>query len=133
MHKMADIVAARHAALRLTRFEALEGFLLLVRHKDRLAAEFDTVRLRVSPTARGAFENVATFELRGNAEPGFAVPGQTRGICEPWQWLAQDGFGACIYAGAGVAATSVTARSCLGIGIPSFFSRSANSPAIFVR
>src|SRR5208282_4393468 len=53
--------------------------------------------------------------------PGFAVSGQTRGICGLYQWLAEDGFRACVYAAAGVSATSVTARSCLGVDIPSFF------------
>ena len=53
---LADIVATRDAALRLARVEALAGLLLLVRGEDRLAAEFDAVRLRVSLAASGAFE-----------------------------------------------------------------------------
>ena len=67
------------------------------------------------------------------AEPGFAVTGHTREIRKAWQGVTRDGFWACVYAEAGVSAASVTASSCLGIGIPSFFSSSANSPAIFVR
>jgi len=51
---LADIVAARHAALRLARVEALAGLFLLVRSEDRLAAEFDAVGFGVGPAARGA-------------------------------------------------------------------------------
>ena len=42
--------------------------LLLVRGEDRLAAEFDAVRLRVGPAARGALQNAAAFELGRYAE-----------------------------------------------------------------
>jgi hypothetical protein len=42
-------------------------------------------------------------------------------------------FRACVYAVTAVPGASVTASSRFGIGIPSFFSNSAQSPAIFVR
>jgi hypothetical protein len=47
--------------------------------------------------------------------------------------LWKNGFRACVYAVAGVSGASVTAKSCFGIGILSFFSSSASSPVIFVR
>jgi hypothetical protein len=65
--------------------------------------------------------------------PVFAVTRHTRGIRKQFQGLTAGGFWACVYAVAGVSAASVTASSCFGIGIPSFFSRSASSPTIFVR
>ena len=65
---LADIVAACNAALRLARFEALASLLLLMRGEDRLAAEFDTVRLGVGPAARCAFEDAASLQLRRNAK-----------------------------------------------------------------
>jgi len=67
---LADIVAACNAALRLARFEALASLLLLMRGEDRLAAEFDTVRLGVGPAARGAFKDAAALQLGGNTENG---------------------------------------------------------------
>src|SRR5271165_4660959 len=48
---LTDVVAARDAALRLARFEALAGLFLLVRGQDRLAAEFDTLLLGVGPAS----------------------------------------------------------------------------------
>jgi hypothetical protein len=65
---LADIVAARDAALRLASFEALAGLFLLVRGEGRLAAEFDAFLLGVGPAARGAFEDAPPFELRRHAE-----------------------------------------------------------------
>jgi len=52
---LTDVVTAGDAALRLTRFEALAG-LLLVKREDRLAAEFDAISFGVGSAARGAFE-----------------------------------------------------------------------------
>src|ERR1700719_2561372 len=54
---LTDIIAPRNAALRLTRVEALAGLFLLVRGEDRLAAEFDAIRLGIGPAARGALQN----------------------------------------------------------------------------
>jgi hypothetical protein len=65
-----DVVAARHAALRLASFEAFAALFLLVRGEDRLAAELDAFVLGVGPTARGAFEDLVSFELLRNAEYG---------------------------------------------------------------
>ena len=42
--------------------------LLLVRGEDGLAAELDAVGLGVGPAARGALQNAAALELRGNGE-----------------------------------------------------------------
>ena len=67
------------------------------------------------------------------ARLGFAVTGQTAEICGQDQWIGEDGFRACVYAAAGVWAASVSSRSCLGVGIPSFFSSSASSAPIRVR
>ena len=67
---LADVVAARHAALRLARFEALTGLVLLVRGERRLAAEFHAVRLGVGPAARRALQNAAALQLRGDAKDG---------------------------------------------------------------
>jgi hypothetical protein len=39
-----------------------------VGRKKRLAAEFDAVGLGVGPTARGALQNAAALQLRGNTE-----------------------------------------------------------------
>ena len=66
-------------------------------------------------------------------QPGFAVDGHTLGIRKPVQCFTKDRFQACVYAVTGVPGASMTARSCFGIGIPSFFSNSASAPAIFVR
>jgi len=49
---LADVVGTGDAALRLVRFEALAGLLLLVRAEDRFAAEFDASRLGVGPSRR---------------------------------------------------------------------------------
>ena len=68
-----------------------------------------------------------------SAGPGFAVARQLRGIYDVYQLLMGDGCRACVYAAAWVTAAPVTASSCFGIGIPSFFSRSASSGPIFVR
>jgi hypothetical protein len=65
---LAYIVAAGDAALCFARVEALAGLLLLVRGENRLAAEFDTVGLRVGSAARGAFEDAAAFEFFGHAK-----------------------------------------------------------------
>jgi hypothetical protein len=55
---------------------------------------------------------------------------------ESVNWLSElwrGSFRACVYAVAVVSGASVTASSCFGIGIPSFFSNAVSSPAIFVR
>lgn len=65
---LTDIVAARHATLRLAGIEPLAGLFLLMRGKDRLAAEFNAVGLCVGPAARGTFEDATAFQLCGNTE-----------------------------------------------------------------
>jgi hypothetical protein len=65
--------------------------------------------------------------------PGFAVTRHTRWICGLNQWFTEDGFRACVYDVAGTSAGSITAMTCLGADIPSFFSRPASSGPIFVR
>ena len=65
---LTDIIGARDAALRLASFEALAGLVLLVRGENRLAAELDAVGLGVGPAARGALQNAAALQLRGDAE-----------------------------------------------------------------
>ena len=83
---------------------------------------------------KAAAVSAASIFLLGDAVgPGFAVSGQAHEICGLYQRLAEDGFRACIYAAAGVWAASITARSCLGADIPSFFSSSASSEPILVR
>ena len=62
---------------------------------------------------------------------GFAFEGCANGFGGRQQGGIDDigmggGFRACVYATAGATAASVTASSCCGIGIPGFFSRSAN-------
>jgi len=61
--RLTDIVAARDAALRLAGLDALAGFLLLMGCEFRLAAELDTLRLGVSPAARGALDDPANATL----------------------------------------------------------------------
>jgi hypothetical protein len=75
---------------------------------------------------------------------GTGIDGQSRTwVCVHWthaldsvSWFSvlwRDRFRACVYTETGVSGTSVTVSSCFGIGMPSFFSNSANAPAIFVR
>jgi hypothetical protein len=47
--------------------------------------------------------------------------------------LWRGGFRACVYIETGVSGTSVTASSCFGIEMLSFFSNTVSLPAIFVR
>ena len=100
------------------------------------------VNIRVTPKTKNPF-TIKALSISGVTwkwhvlnhapKPVFAVTRHTRGIRKQLQGLTADGFRACVYAVAGVSAASVTASSCFGIGIPSFFSRSASSPTIFVR
>lgn len=57
----------------------------------------------------------------------------TLGFVRKLSTLWRDRLRACVYAVAGVSGASVTAKSCFGIGMASFFSSSASVPAIFVR
>jgi hypothetical protein len=65
---LAGVVAARHAALRLARLEALECLVLLVRGEEGLAAESHALRLRINPAPCRAFSDASPFELRGDAK-----------------------------------------------------------------
>ena len=73
------------AALRLARFEALGGLFLLVRGEGRLAAQFDALFLGVGLAARGALQNAAALQLRGNAENGEDDLGEVGGLSSIWR------------------------------------------------
>ena len=67
------------AALRLARFEALGGLFLLVRGEGRLAAQFDALFLGVGLAARGALQNAAALQLRGNARMAKMISAKSEG------------------------------------------------------
>jgi hypothetical protein len=79
---LTDVVGASDAALRLACFEALADLLLLVGREDRLAAEFDTVRLGVGATPPCAFEDAAALQFGGDAEDRKDDLGKIRGGIE---------------------------------------------------
>jgi hypothetical protein len=84
----------------------------------------------------------ASLRQRGSLTVWFAEEAIAR-VCGRWthalesisffRGLWRDRFRACVYAVTAVPGASVTASSRFGIGIPSFFSNSARSPAIVVR
>lgn len=65
--------------MRLAGGNTLAGLFLLMRGKLGLAAEFDTGGLGVGSAARGALQNAAALQFRGNAEDGKDDLGKVRG------------------------------------------------------
>ena len=79
----ADIVAPGYRAQRFAvHVAASDRFLLLVRGEGGLAPEFDALRLGVGAAPRGAFEDAAAFQLRGNVKDRKDDLGKVRGRIE---------------------------------------------------
>ena len=72
---LADIVAARNAALRLVGFEALAGLFLLVRREDRLTAELagDLLAEYLSAPSRLQLLDLAALVLGAGRNASIAV------------------------------------------------------------
>jgi hypothetical protein len=68
--RLADVVATRHSAWRLTCVERLRCLALLVRSELRLASEFHALRFRIGAAPLRALQDPAAFELRSYAKDG---------------------------------------------------------------
>src|SRR5438128_4769907 len=77
--RLTDVVAASNAALRLAFCEPLPGLALLVWGEGGLAAEFDTLGLRIGTAARGALCNAPAFQRGSDAKHSEDEFGKVRG------------------------------------------------------